>query len=73
MKVAFSEPDEGDEEEDDADEGIDGAGGDRDFRRVGASEPVVPGEEDRRIEEKVGKMLEEESKDGSRGGIKGMS
>jgi len=33
----------------------------------------VTGEEDRRVEEEVGEMSEEESKDGSRGGIKGMS
>jgi hypothetical protein len=62
LKVAFSEPDEGDEEEDDASEGIDDVGGDRDSRRAGASEPVVTGEEDRRTEEEVGEMLEEVSR-----------
>lgn len=62
-----------DEEEDDSNEGVDGVGGDGDSSRVGAGEPVVAGEKDGRVEEEVGELTEEESEDGSRVFVVGMS
>ena len=61
------------EKQDDSNESIDGVGGGRDPSRVGSREPVVTGEDDGRVEENVGELAEEESKNGARFGIVPMS
>lgn len=63
----------GNEEQDNSNEGIDGEGGDRDSGRVRAREPVVTGEDDGCVEEDVGELTEEESEDGARLEVVGMS
>jgi len=62
-----------DEEEDDSNQGVDGIGGDGDSSGVEASVPVVAGEEDGGVEEEVGELAEEKSKDWSRVWVVGMS